>query len=129
LEFNRNPVSRLGGGGYSACIFVGLKVGRTVKWTVDDVVRIVWEVREAQHQAPDATILAQKGIYRDVKGRRIVEPSVQVILIDFSDASKEAFTKEMEALAEALRKELKQETVILEIQNRGVIEDVFSVTA
>jgi hypothetical protein len=123
-----NPIARLGQGGLSARIFVGLKVGTRVKWKVADVVKIVWEVREKQKQSPDASILAQSGIYKDHKGRRIVEPSVQIIIMDFAGSSKETFLKEMEALAESLREKLQQETVILEIQNRGIIEDVYSVT-
>ena len=123
-----NPIERIGQGGYSARLFVGLKVGRKLKWKIADVVKIVWDVRERQKQAPDASILAQSGIYKDMKGRRIVEPSVQVIVIDFAGLSKDQFTHEMETLAETLRKRLEQETVILEIQNRGVIEDVYSVT-
>jgi hypothetical protein len=123
----KNPIERIGQGGYSARLFVGLKVGRKTKWKIQDVVKIVWAVREKQKESPDASILAQSGIYKDVKGRRIVEPSVQVILIDFAGLSKEVFTKQMSVLAETLREELQQETVILEIQNRGIIEDIYSV--
>jgi len=125
----QNPIERIGQGGYSARLFVGLKVGRKLKWKIADVVKIVWDVRERQKATPDASILAQSGIYKDMKGRRIVEPSVQIIILDFSGQPKEVFVYQMQTLGEALCRELEQETVILEIQNKGVIEDVYTVKA
>jgi hypothetical protein len=124
-----NPTTRLSSGGLSARLFVGLNVGQKRGYTVDDVVEIVWKVRKKQKRSGDASILAQKGIYEDRSGKRVTEPSVQIIIIDFSGAAKDVFTSEMEGLAETLCKQMKQETVILEIQKRGVVEDVYSVTA
>ena len=123
-----NPAHRLGGGGFSARIFVGLNVGTKRGFTEKAVIAIVWKVRKRQKKNADSTILSQKGIYEDSLGRRIIEPSVQVIIIDLAGTAKKAFTGEMKELAEVLRKELKQETVILEIQRKGVVSDVFSVT-
>ena len=123
-----NPAKRLGGGGFSARIFVGLNVGTRKGYSVDDVVDLVWKVRKRQKRTADASILAQKGIYEDFKGRRIVEPSVQIIIIDLSGEKKRAFVDEMEELAEELCTKLKQETVILEIQKKGIVTDVYSVT-
>jgi hypothetical protein len=124
-----NPTTRLGGGGYSARLFVGLSVGQTPTYTIDDVIKIVWRVRKAQKKGADASILAQHGIYEDFKGERVVEPSVQIIIIDLAGLQKKAFVTDMKALAEELRGKLKQEVVILEIQRRGVSTDVFSVAA
>ena len=123
-----NPASRLGSGGYSARIFVGLNVGQRKAYNVDDVVKIVWNVRKKQKRSGDASILAQRGIYEDRKGKRVVEPSVQVVLIDLAGTPAKEFTHEMVELAEALCHKLKQETVILEIQKGGVVKDVYSVT-
>jgi hypothetical protein len=123
-----NPVSRVGGGGYSARLFVGLNVGQKQTYTEDDVVAIVWRVRKKQKRDASATILAQKGIYEDFRGERVIEPSVQVILIDMAGTPKKKFVEEMKELAEELRSKMKQETVILEIQRRGVSTDVFSAT-
>lgn len=127
-----NPIERLGAGGYSARIFVGLKVGQETRWTIDDVIRITYDTLKRQAKGgpvEGASILAQHGIYEDTEtGERVIEPSVQVIVIDLSGRSKEAFTTDMEQLAEELRKKLEQQTVILEIQKRGVVEDVYSVT-
>jgi len=123
-----NPVTRLSGGGLSARLFVGLNVGTRKAYNADDVVDLVWKTRKKQGKSADASILSQKGIYEDRKGRRITEPSVQIIIIDLSGASKPDFIEEMVELAEVLVKRLKQETVILEIQRRGVVTDVFSIT-
>jgi hypothetical protein len=123
-----NPTSRLGGGGYSARLFVGLAVGQKTTYTEDDIVDLVWRTRKKQKRSADASILSQKGIYEDRSGQRVVEPSVQIIILDFSGQPKKAFVKEMVGLGEVLRKRLKQETVILEIQRRGVTTDVYSIT-
>lgn len=123
-----NPAKRLGAGGFSARVFVGLNVGQRKAFSVDDVVKIVWAVRKRQGRSGDASILAQRGIYEDRGGHRVVEQSVQIIVIDFSGQPKKAFTDEMVELAETLRKRMKQETVILEIQRKGVVTDVFSIT-
>jgi hypothetical protein len=139
-----NPTTRLGSGGYSARLFVGLNVGQRKAYTIDDVVKIVWSVRKKQGRSgddaddgrwslfdggsPRASILAQRGIYEDRSGKRVVEQSVQVVVIDFSGATKKQFTDEMIDLGETLRKRMKQETVILEIQRADRVVDVFSIT-
>lgn len=123
-----NPVERISGGGYAARLFVGLKVGQQAKFKIADVIAIVRRVRKAQGRSADASILAQKGIYEDRSGDLVIEPSVQVVIIDLADLSKSEFVSDMKELAESLRKKLHQETVILEIQRRGIVTDVFSVT-
>lgn len=125
----QNPVTRLSGGGYSARLFVGLKVGKRTAYKVDDVIAVVRRVRKRQGKSADASILAQKGIYEDRSGELIVEPSVQVIIIDLSGEPKATFVRDMQQLAEELRSKLRQEVVILEIQKSGVVKDVFSVAS
>lgn len=124
----RNPVEKLSTGGLSARIFVGLKVGRRTKWKEADVAKIIWEVREAQGRNPDASLLSQLGIYKDRRGRRIVEESVQVVILDLEGLVLASFVQEMQSLAEALRERLAQELVVLEIQERGVVHSIYSVT-
>lgn len=123
-----NPVERISGGGYAARLFVGLKVGQKTAYKIADVIAIVRRVRKAQGRSADASILAQKGIYEDRSGDLVVEPSVQVVIIDLAGLPKSEFVSDMKELAESLRKKLKQETVVLEVQRRGVVTDVFSVT-
>lgn len=121
-------VTRFGKGGLSARIFVGLSVGENATFTVKDVVDLVVEIRKKQDASPDASILTQKGIYEDKAQRVIVEESVQIVIIDLGGSEKKAFTDDMLDLAEALCDELEQETVIVEIQRRGVVADVYGVT-
>jgi hypothetical protein len=124
-----NPLERIGSGGYASRIFVGLSVGDTPKYTIDDVVAETWRVRKEQERAADASFLAQRGLYDDLKtGDTVFETSVQIVIIDMIGQQKEAFVKEMTALAEDLRKKFEQQSVILEIQHRGISEDVYSVT-
>jgi hypothetical protein len=123
-----NPSTRLGGGGYSARLFVGLNVGQAKRYNENDIVDLVWRTRKRQGRSADASILSQKGIYEDRSGARVVEPSVQVLILDFSGQPKKAFTAEMIQLGEVLAKRLRQEIVIVEIQKKGVVTDVFSVT-
>jgi len=123
-----NPVERVPAG-YGARFFVGLKVGRRVAYKISDVIAIVRRVRKRQGKVADATILAQKGIYEDRKGELVVEPSAQVIIIDLSGEPKRDFVDDMKALGEELRRKLRQEAVILEIQQRGVVKDVYRITA
>lgn len=129
-ERKENPIDRISGGGYSARIFIGLNVGDKATHTIDDVVKATIAIRQSQKALPDASFLAQRGVYtEDRSGQIVVEESVQVIIIDMAGLDKEAFTKQMETLAEKLRAKFEQESVILEIQHRGVAQDVYSVRA
>ncbi len=119
----REPLSRL-----SARFFVGLNVGTETKWTEQDVVDAVVRIRRSQGATPGASIMSQRGIYEDQSKRIIDEPSVQIIIIDFDGVDQESFTKEMIALGEELTRALQQETVLLEIQKRGIVEDQYTLT-
>jgi hypothetical protein len=124
----RNPIEKLGEGGLSARLFVGLSVGQAHRFTIRQVVDTTIEIRKKQEQLPDATFLAQKGVYTESKGGRIIEEdSVQIIIIDVMGTPEPKFTEYMEQLAEELRKRFKQESVILEVQKRGVVQAVYSV--
>ena len=55
----KNPVSRLSGPGeqLAARLFVGLNVGQDVVWTIDDVIRITFDVRKQQKASTDSSEL------------------------------------------------------------------------
>jgi|SRR5579883_254233 len=123
-------VERIGPGGLSARVFVGLNVGETPTYTIDDVVKATVQIRKQQGAMPDASFLAQRGVYTQSKdGKVITESSVQIIIIDFEGRSKESFAKDVNALASGLREHFHQESVIVEVQERGIVQDVFSITA
>lgn len=119
----RDDPSRL-----AARLFVGLNVGTETKWTEHDVIDAVVRIRRAQGASPGATILSQRGIYEDRSKRIIDEPSLQIIIIDFDKTPKRKFTKEMIELGEDLTIELQQESILLEIQRRGLIEDQYTIS-
>lgn len=127
LEAGEDTV-RLGGGGYSARIFVGLNVGDQQRYTVDDVVKLVVETRQKQDASADASILSQKGIYESRAGQVIVEPSAQIIIIDLVGKKKKEFVDEMTEVAEVLKDKLQQEVVLVEVQKSGVVKDVYSIS-
>jgi len=112
----------------TARLFVGLSVGQKGTYTVDDVVRITKRVRQRQGQSPDASFLLQRGIYTDQKSEIVEEDSVQVVIFAFDAAGKREFQREMVELAEALIKELQQETIYVELQEGGVPYRVLKVT-
>lgn len=124
-----SKVEKLGAGGYSARIFIGLNVGTKTEYTLEDIMRATLAYRKKHGKAADGSFLGQKGIYEDRKKRIIEEPSVQIVLIDLSGMSEKRWTFEMTGLAKHLREKFKQETVILEIQNRGLVTALYSVTA
>ena len=128
-----NPiVERIGGTregtGLSARIFIGLSVGDTPTYTIDDVVKATVAIRKRQGSLPDASFLAQRGVYTQA-GSTVEENSVQIIIIDMQGDTKQVFTSQVVELAKELREDFKQESVIVEVQKRGVVVDVFSVTA
>jgi hypothetical protein len=119
---------RIGGGGLAARIFVGLNVGKVEKWTKQDAIDVVVHVRKKQKALPDASIMSQTGLYTDSEtGALIQEPSLQIIVLETSGKTKKVFLREMTELADALRKELEQQVVILELQLSGVVTDVYEV--
>lgn len=127
-EFCANPVKRHTGSQRSARLFVGLNVGDRAKWSVDDVVRITKRVRKKQVGSADASFLLQRGLYTSRRTRKIVtEKSVQIVILDFSESAK-VFEKQMTELARTLLRELKQETIFVELQRRGVVYATLEVT-
>jgi hypothetical protein len=119
----REPLSRL-----AARFFVGLNVAPGVAPCARRIFTTALTTSCSVHLVSVPSILSQLGIYEDQQRRIINEPSVQIIIIDFDGIEQDAFTKEMIALGEQLARELEQETVLLEIQKRGVVEDQYTLT-
>jgi hypothetical protein len=53
----------------------------------------------------------------------VTEDGAQVVIFNFSKSSDRAFTNQMIHLADVIAEQLKQETVILEIQRGGIVEE------
>ena len=95
---------------HAARIFVGLMVGKTVKWTKADVGRIALRVRRAQGRISNASIISQDGIYESTEdGKAIFEPSVQLLIMNEDEDKLRRFTRDMAELAKTLGRELHQE--------------------
>lgn len=129
-ERKKNPVNQYSEGGLSARLFVGLNVREKPKYTLQQIVEATIEIRRKQNQRPDATFLAQKGVYTDSDtGLLVDEDSVQIIIIDIAGTPEEEFKKYMTDLAEELRTRFEQKEVIVEIQFKGVVKSVLGVVA
>lgn len=128
-EAQKNPIEAIGDGeNLAARFFVGLNVGKVTRWTPKDVADVVWRVRKAQGENGSTSIISQLGLYESDAGDKVEEPSVQVVVLDLSGAPRPKFFGEMTEVGETLARELHQETVILEMQKRGVVEAVYVVT-
>lgn len=117
-----NPVKLFGGTGLSARMFIGLNVGDKPTYTIEDVIAEV-----AKHYRGAASFVAQKGVYVHMDGKRVNEDSVQVILFA-STEDEQKFTDEMTAVAEKIAAALKQESIILEIQKKGIVQNMWDVS-
>ena len=118
---------------YAARLFVGFNVGSKPRWKLDDVVRIVRRVRKKQVGDPSSSFVLQRGIYAHterVGGKQLIvdEKGAQIILVNTPEleTSPRDFQNQMTELAEILATELKQEAVIVEIQQGGVTKKTIS---
>jgi hypothetical protein len=106
----------------AARLVVGLNVGDKPTWSFEDVIKAVTDIRKGA-----ASFIAQRGVYAPQVGPRVEEDSVQIIIFNDVGVNREAFTDEMIVLGEELAGKLKQEEIYLDIQNRGIVEDSFTV--
>ncbi len=113
----------------SARIIVGFNVGDRPRWSIDDLIPLVQEIRMEQTGDPSASFLAQRGIYQHSDPRRgvVTEDSAQIIIIDTHGLSEGVFEEQMIELAGDIAERLKQEEVIVEIQRNGVTQRVHGI--
>ena len=125
-----DSVEDWGPGGLAARIFVGLNVGDKPTYTIEDVVNATKQIRREQGSLPDATFIAQKGLYTEPEargGRVIDENSVQIIIFDTEGLLLEAFSAKIVQLARALRERFHQDSVIVELQEAGISQKVLNI--
>jgi hypothetical protein len=112
---------------WAARLFVGLNIGPTPRWSADDVIKIVRDVRMDQVGQADASFITQRGLYTQMIGGRpdiVEEDSIQVMISNLPHwgVGKGKFKKQMIELAETVAAKLGQDTVILEIQKNGLVK-------
>ncbi len=125
----RNPLDWSSTTTRAARLFVGFKVGKKLTWKMNDLVKLVKKVRIEQVSSANSTYVAQRGIYTHRNGVVVDEPGAQVIIIDEAGTSAAAFEAQMISLGEVIAKKLKQESVVVELQENGVVKRVMGVTA
>lgn len=106
---------------YAVRLFVGFNVGGTPRWALDDLVAVVKRVRAEQKRKPDASFIAQRGIYTsDANGEIVTEDGAQIIIINAPDPIPlSVFRDEMIMLAETIAREFEQELVLIDLQKNG----------
>lgn len=112
---------------WAARVIVGFKRQGKPPVTMDELVQLVWRIREEQVGNPSSTFLTQRGLYQHKSGAVVDEPGAQVVLINTPDlkTSKDKFIEQVENLAEDVATELGQDEVIVEIQKDGITQRAF----
>lgn len=116
-----------GNGGLTARLFVGLSVGQQPTYNINDIVTATRDFRLKRKQPADASFIAQKGIYTDKRGAQVTENSVQIIIFASPGTTLPQLQEQMGELAKHLRRKFDQDQVIVELQERGVVQQVFAV--
>lgn len=113
---------------WSARVIVGFKRRGKKPATMNQLVRVVRQVRTKQAGNPSSSFLFQRGIYRHSDSGEIVdEPGAQVLIINTFGATPKEFERQITELAEVIADKLDQAEVIVEIQRNGVSKHVFGV--
>lgn len=122
---------------YSANLFVGFSVKNKPVWTMNDLVKLVKEVRRRQVKHPDSSFIYQRGVYTHLKKEKgdkqyvVTEDGAQVILLNVVPMKKNfaLFRKHVIRLAEIICERLEQDTVIVRIDKNGIAEETIGVIA
>ena len=133
--YNHNPREKWDVADRAALILVGLadETGKTV-WSEGAVVETVKDMRLDQIGDAGASFILQRGLYTHApkKGSEretVDETSVRAIILN-TDTEREPnkeFEENILNIAQELANDLRQETVIVEFQKRGVTDSVYGV--
>lgn len=103
---------------FAARIIIGHNVGADPIWTTDDIKTVVFSIYEKINPAdPGLTIVMGEGIFRG-SGDLVSEKSSQISIINFT-LTQDEFESAMFQLAHGSADALLQESVVLDLQNRG----------
>ncbi len=125
-DFAKNPTKwDAGETSYAARLFVGFNVKGKPAWKIQDLIKLVRNVRRAQGVQEDSSFVAQKGVYTHRKGGKakvIQEDGAQVILIKMESETVAEFKANVELLAEIICVQMKQKEVVVEEQKNGLVQ-------
>lgn len=114
---------------WGARLFVGFNVGHEAVYDMDDLIALVKRVRKVQNKSEDSSFLYQKGIYTHHDGSgTVTENGAQVVFLNLDGSPMKDFRRQMIELANAIVDEMQQETVIIELQKKGIIREVIGVS-
>lgn len=115
---------------WAARLFVGFNVGHEAVYDMEDLITLVKAVRKRQGVPMDSTFIYQKGVYTHEDDHGVVtEDGAQVIILNLDPGtSKEVFEAQMIELANVIVDEMQQETVIVEMQQGGIVREIIGVT-
>ena len=103
---------------YSARIVIGQNVGPEPTWAPDDIKAVLFSIYEKINpKDPGMTLIQGEGIFRGQKGL-VSEKSSQISILNFK-LTKDDFEDRMFQLAHGSADALLQESVVLDLQNRG----------
>jgi len=109
---------------WSARLIVGLSVNKKSTYEIEDVIACTRAYMKEKGFPEDSSFIAQHGVFTHAHSKAVVqEKSVQIFIINAGDWSgEEDFKQFAEDLAEHLIVKFKQEMIIVEIQNNGVVK-------
>lgn len=126
-----------------ARIHIGFNVGTEQRWTMTDVIDIIFNVRRAQvakaiksgYAKPHphggdvgASFVARKGLWQPVHSKKAEpEDGAEIMIMNIIHEHKAKFRQDMINLAEVLADDLEQNSVLLEFQEYGVVKRILSI--
>lgn len=116
---------------WAARLFVGFNVGTTPTYEMEDIIKIVRRVRREQGAPEDSSYVYQRGVYthQSHDGEVVTENGAQIVLLNLDPSvTEKAFRRQMIELANVIVREMQQETVIIEMQQGGIVREVIGVS-
>lgn len=104
-----------------AVFHVGHNVGSEPRWTHTQI-ELAWrKVRSQLELTPDASFVAQRGVWTDPEGHAVSEVSTRIEVLKTWETPSFDFTNTCLNTAEELARELKQEAVVVDMGPGGAV--------
>ena len=113
---------------WAARLMVGFSVKKKPSYTIRDLISNTREYMKMRKVPEDATFVAQHGVYTHKDNTVVQEESGQVFIIN-TTMSEGDFKLFAENLAEFLIVRMRQEMIVVEIQNNGMVKATWLVVS